>query len=43
MLYLVVKPSHKVADVNGLACSLHCPMVYNCQRGGQSFLTGSAL
>jgi hypothetical protein len=29
------------ADVDGLACSLHRPMVYMRQRGGQSFLTGA--
>jgi hypothetical protein len=39
MLYFVAKPSHVEADMEGLACSLHCPMVYNHQGGGQSFLT----
>jgi hypothetical protein len=43
ILYLVAKSSHTWADVDGLACSLHRPMAYNCQRGSQSLLTGAAL
>jgi hypothetical protein len=42
ILYLAAKPSHMGANVDGLACSLHRPMVYSHQRGGQSFLTGIA-
>jgi hypothetical protein len=33
-LYLVAKPSHVGAIVDGLACSLHHPMIRNRQRGG---------
>jgi hypothetical protein len=40
MLYLAAKPSHVGADVDGLACFLHHPMVCSHQRGCQSFLTG---
>jgi hypothetical protein len=43
MLYLVAKPSHVGADVDGLACSLHRPTICYRQRGGQSFLTGATL
>jgi hypothetical protein len=42
MLYLVAKPTHMGADVDGLAYSLHRPMVCSHQRGVQSFLTGAA-
>jgi hypothetical protein len=42
MLYLVAKPSHVGADVDGLACSLHHPTVCSRQRGGQSFLISDA-
>jgi hypothetical protein len=31
----------KGADVDMLACSLHRPMVFSCQRGDQSFRTGA--
>jgi hypothetical protein len=30
-------------DVDGLACSLHYPMVYSRQTRGQSFLSGASL
>jgi hypothetical protein len=42
MLYLATKSSHVGVDVDELACSLHRPIVYSRQRGGQSFLTGAA-
>jgi hypothetical protein len=42
MLYLVAKPSHVRPDVDTLACSLHHPTVCSHQRGGQSFLIGTA-
>jgi hypothetical protein len=42
ILYLGANPSHMAVDVNGLACSLHHPTVYNHQKGGQSFLTSTA-
>jgi hypothetical protein len=41
MLYFVAKSSDVGANLDGLACSLHRPTVYSCQRGGQSFLTGA--
>jgi hypothetical protein len=41
-LYLAAKPSHVGVDVDGLACLLHHPMVYDCQTMGQRFLTGAA-
>jgi hypothetical protein len=28
-LYMAAKPSHVWADVDWLACSLHCPMVFS--------------
>jgi hypothetical protein len=40
-LYLAAKPSQVGADVDGITCSVHYPMVYSSQRGGQSFLTGA--
>jgi hypothetical protein len=42
MLYLFAKPSNVGANVDGLACSLHRPIVYSRHRGGQSLLIGSA-
>jgi hypothetical protein len=41
--YLACKPSHVRADVDGLACFLHHPMVCCCQTRGQCFLPGAAL
>jgi hypothetical protein len=41
-LYLAAKPSHMGADVDGLACLLHCPAVRNHQTRGQSILIGAA-
>jgi hypothetical protein len=41
MLYLDAKPSHVWGNVDGLACSLHFPVVCSRQRGGQSLLTGT--
>jgi hypothetical protein len=43
MLYLAAKLSHVVVDVDRLACSLHRPTVYNCQRGGKCCQTGVVL
>jgi hypothetical protein len=43
MLYLVAKTFLMGADVDGLACSLHHPMVYSRQRGGQCCLIGVVL
>jgi hypothetical protein len=42
MLYLVAKSPMWGPDVDGLACSLQRPTVCSHQRGGQSFLTGTA-
>jgi hypothetical protein len=42
-LYLAAKSSHLGIDVDGIACPLHRPMVYDCQARGQSFLLGTAL
>jgi hypothetical protein len=42
MLCLATKPSHVGVDVDGQAYSLHCPMVYSHQRGGQSSFSGAA-
>jgi hypothetical protein len=42
MLYLVAKPSHMEADLDGLAYYLHRPTVCSRQWGGQSFLTSTA-
>jgi hypothetical protein len=33
----------KGADVDMLACSLHRPTVFSCQRGNQSFRIGATL
>jgi hypothetical protein len=43
MLYLVAKPFHVGADVDGLAYSLHHPMVCSSERGGLCCLTGVVL
>jgi hypothetical protein len=40
--YLTAKPFHVGIDVDGLACPLHHPMVYDHQTRGQSFLLGAA-
>jgi hypothetical protein len=42
ILYLLAKPSHIGANVDGLACFLHRPKVYSHQRGGHTFLIGTA-
>jgi hypothetical protein len=42
-LYLAAKPSHLGSDMDGLACSLHRPMVCGWLTWVQSFLTGAAL
>jgi hypothetical protein len=42
-LYLAAKLAHVRVDVDGLACPLHHPMVYDYQMRGQSFLSGAAL
>jgi hypothetical protein len=42
-LYLAVKPSHVGVDVDGLACPLHSPMIYNRQTRRQGFLSGVVL
>jgi hypothetical protein len=41
MLYLVAKPSHVRADVDGLACSLHHPTACGWQTRGLCGLTGA--
>jgi hypothetical protein len=33
-LYLAAKPSHVGVDVDGLACPMHRPTVYNFQTRG---------
>jgi hypothetical protein len=43
ILYLVAKPSHVGADVDGLSCSVHRPMTNSSQRGGLHSLTGVVL
>jgi hypothetical protein len=42
-LYLAAKPSHLGSDMDGLACSLHRPMVCGWLTWVQSFLIGAAL
>jgi hypothetical protein len=42
-LYMAARPSHVRADVDGLACPLHRPMVYDYQTRGHSILSGAAL
>jgi hypothetical protein len=41
-LYLAANPSHVGVNVEGLACPLHPPTVYDRQMRGQSFLSGTA-
>jgi hypothetical protein len=41
MLYLVAMTFHVGCDLDELAYSLHRPMVYSSQRGGQIFLSGA--
>jgi hypothetical protein len=41
-LYVAAKPSHMGADVNGLTCCLHFPMVCSGQMRGQGILTSVA-
>jgi hypothetical protein len=43
MLYLIVKPSHMGADVDGLACSLHRPTAGGWQTRGLCCLRGVVL
>jgi hypothetical protein len=40
LLHLVAKLSHVGADVDGLACCLHCPVDCGCQAHVQCLLTG---
>jgi hypothetical protein len=40
---LTTKPSHVGVNVDKLDCSLHSPMVYNCQMRGQGLLPGIIL
>jgi hypothetical protein len=42
-LHLAANPSHVGVDVDGLACSLHHPMVCGHQTRGQSFLSDAVL
>jgi hypothetical protein len=42
-LYSAAKSSHVGGDVDGLACPLHHPMVYNHQMRGQGFQSSAAL
>jgi hypothetical protein len=42
-LYLTAKPSHVGVDVDGLAYTLHHPMVCCCQTWGQDLLPGIVL
>jgi hypothetical protein len=42
-LYLATSPSNVGVDVDGLACPLHHPMIYNHHTRGQGFLSGAAL
>jgi hypothetical protein len=42
-LYLAAKPSHVGVNVDGLACPLHRPMVYNHQTRRHDFLSNAAL
>jgi hypothetical protein len=42
-LYLVVKPFHVGINMDGLACSLQCPMICSRQTRGHGFLSGIAL
>jgi hypothetical protein len=42
-LYLATKLSHVGVDVNGLACSVHCPLACSRQTRGQGFLPGGIL
>jgi hypothetical protein len=42
-LYLAAKASQVGVDVCGLACPLHCPMVFSHRTRGQSFLLDAAM
>jgi hypothetical protein len=42
-LYLAAKPSHVGADMDGIACPQHRPIVYSHQTREQSFLSDAAL
>jgi hypothetical protein len=42
-LYLTAKPCHMEADVDGLACPLYHPTIYNRQTRGQNSLLDATL
>jgi hypothetical protein len=43
VIYLAAKPTDVGADVDGLAWSLHCPMMCNSHSGGLYCLTSIVL
>jgi hypothetical protein len=43
LLYLAIKPAQVGVNVDGLACSLHCPTDCSCQTRGQGLLPGVVL